>query len=126
MRTMDDLERYLGLSGQPFDKVGEGTYLMQLQPWGVQLVVRWEPPIVLFRMKVMDMPRERREEFLATLLRLNAGGLAHGAYGLENDHVILTDALEAENLDPNEFMATLESFELALSQHRDALARFQH
>jgi len=59
-------------------------------------------------------------------LRLNAGGLAHGAYGLENDHVILTDALEAENLDPNEFMATLESFELALSQHRDALARFQH
>ena len=46
----------------------------------------------------------------------------HGSYGLEGDHVVLTDALELENLDFNEFEASFDSITLALASHLGALA----
>jgi hypothetical protein len=45
----------------------------------------------------------------------------HGAYGLEENEVILTDALEIENLDYTEFLASLESLALAVTSHRHTL-----
>lgn len=124
MRTMDDVERYLGLAGHPFEKVGETTWVVKLLPWEVPLVVHFEPPLVVFRLKVAPLPARNREEFMTTLLKLNANGLVHGAFGLEDGNVVLVDALEVENLDPNEFNATVDAFELALSQHKDTLTRF--
>jgi hypothetical protein len=47
----------------------------------------------------------------------------HAAYGLEQEDVILTETLELENLDFNEFQATIDSFQMALASHREALAR---
>ena len=54
-------------------------------------------------------------------LELNAVDLIHGAYGLEDGEVILSDTLELENLDFSEFRATLESLTLALTSHWDSL-----
>ncbi|MBM4394250.1 MAG: YbjN domain-containing protein [Deltaproteobacteria bacterium] len=124
MRTMDDVERYLGLSGHPFEKVGDGTWVTRIHPADAALVVQWEAPVVVFRLKVMPVPAAGRDAFFAHLLELNATGLAHGAFGLENGSVVLVDALEAENLDANEFTATIDSFELALDQHMATLAKF--
>jgi hypothetical protein len=55
------------------------------------------------------------------LLTLNATDLVHGAYGLEEGDIILTDALEIENLDYSEFLASLESLALAVTSHRHTL-----
>ena len=49
----------------------------------------------------------------------------HGSYGVEGDHVVLTDALELENLDFSEFEASFDSLTLALASHLGALAPYR-
>jgi len=67
----------------------------------------------------------KRGELFRQLLELNARDLVHGSYGLEGDHVVLTDALELENLDFSEFEASFDSLTLALASHLGALAPFR-
>ena len=49
----------------------------------------------------------------------------HGSYGLEGDHVVLTDTLELENLDFSEFEASFDSITLALASHLATLAPYR-
>ena len=74
-------------------------------------------------MKIGSVPEgaEDRLQLYGQLLSLNATDLVHGAYGLEGDDIILTDALEIENLDYSEFLASLESLALAVTSHRHTL-----
>jgi len=60
---------------------------------------------------------------LRKLLEYNAEGLVHTAYGLEKEHIVLSSALELENLDMNELQATLDEVDLALAQQVPLLAR---
>jgi hypothetical protein len=89
-----------------------------------KIVLRLEPPVLVCRINVMDVPHQRKEELFRTLLSLNVRDMLHGAYGLEEDKVILTDALELENLDFNEFQATVEDIALAVVSHHPLLAKF--
>jgi hypothetical protein len=50
------------------------------------------------------------------VLRLNATSLVHSAYGLEGDRLMLSAALELENLDYNELEAVIAEFDLAVAQ----------
>jgi len=43
--------------------------------------------------------------------------VVHGAYGLEDGELILSDTLELENLDYEEVRASVESIQLAASGH---------
>jgi hypothetical protein len=45
----------------------------------------------------------------------------HGAYGLENGQILLSDTLELADLDFSEFQASLESIALALSSYKQNL-----
>jgi hypothetical protein len=63
----------------------------------------------------MEVPKENKEKFYRALLELNAN-LLHGAYSISDDNVVLIDNLEAENLDYNEFQATIDSIILSLTQ----------
>ena len=45
--------------------------------------------------------------------------------GVRMDHVVLTDTLELENLDYNEFEASFDSITLALASHLGALAPYR-
>ena len=47
------------------------------------------------------------------------------SYGLEGDHVVLTDTLELENLDFSEFEASFDSITLALASHLSTLAPYR-
>ena len=87
------------------------------------VVVSWSPPLVVFRSTIGTAPTDAgpRLELLERLLQINATDLVHGAYGLEGDEVIITDALEVENLDYSEFLASLESLSLAVTSHRHQL-----
>jgi hypothetical protein len=51
------------------------------------------------------------------LLELNANDLVHGAYGIAQNSIVLTEALELEHLDYEEFLAAYESMTLALASH---------
>jgi hypothetical protein len=94
---------------------------------GSELVVHYAPPVVILRMRVMELPGQepRRSELFRQLLELNARELIHGSYGIEGDHIVLTDALELADLDFSEFEASFDSITLALATHLGALAPYR-
>ena len=78
---------------------------------------------MLFHVKLMTIPADcDRLRLYEELLRLNATDMVHGAYGLEGNDVIATDTLQGENLDFNEFQASVDSLNLAITAHFRRLA----
>ena len=70
----------------------------------------------------MDLTDEQgSKELYRTLLELNASDVVHGAYGLEDGELILSDTLELETLDFGELQASVESIQLAASGHLDRI-----
>ena len=47
------------------------------------MVITLAGPVVVFRVKVMDLPAHSREELYRTLLELNTTEMMHGAFGIE-------------------------------------------
>ena len=128
MLSRDDLERYLdrlSADGATTTEVEPGFW--RLHPGGAldfDVVVTYTPPVVLLRAKVMDLPRDPAAQgtLARRLLELNATDLLHGAYGVADDAVVLTDALELAHLDYEELRASYESMTLALASHVRELA----
>jgi hypothetical protein len=89
------------------------------------LMVSLAGPIVVFRLKMMDVPAARREALFETLLRLNTTELFHCAFGLEGNAVVLGGALELENLDYNEFQAVIDDISMAVSKQYPVLSKFR-
>jgi hypothetical protein len=73
----------------------------------------------------MEIPKDRREYFFKLLLELNATNMVHGAYGIEGDNVVLIDTLQTENLDFNEFQASLDALLMASTQDYQKLNAFR-
>ena len=89
------------------------------------IAVMFADPLVVIRVQVMDAPRQKREEFFAKLLELNASDMIHGAYGLEGDKVVIIDTLEYGTLDYSGFRAVLDAISLSLSQHYPILSVYR-
>ena len=84
------------------------------------MVVHYADALLLIRMKLMDLPEDlgdRAVDLYRTLLELNASDVVHGAYGIEEGELILSNTLELETLDFHELQASVESIELAASGH---------
>jgi hypothetical protein len=128
MVTREDVESFLLRTQLDFEEVEAGMWLVQGQSNGYRLVVNHVPPLLVLRAKVLDVPSDqtRCAELYRRLLELNAGDLVHGAYALEEGDIILTDALELENLDFNEFQASIDSIQMALASHMESLAPFRN
>lgn len=129
MVTRDDIQSFIDrLEGGAVEsrEVEPGLWVVK-SAQGAEVVVTYAPPVVILRVRVMEPPEpvERRSALFRQLLEFNARDLVHGSYGLEGDHVVLTDALELENLDFGEFEASYDSLTLALSSHLSALAPFR-
>ena len=75
----------------------------------------------------MEVPEDEGScgRLFRRLLELNASDLVHGAYGVEEGDVILSESLELENLDFNEFQASVDSMQLALASHLETLSPFR-
>ena len=126
MKTKEDIEGYLIRMEFPFEEIEDGLWVIHDEVSHVDnIVVLYDPPIVVFRVKLMEVPAQRREEFFEYLLRLNATQMVHGAYGIENNNVVLIDTLQAENLDFNEFQASVEALAMAITQDYDKLTAFR-
>jgi uncharacterized membrane-anchored protein YitT (DUF2179 family) len=58
-------------------------------------------------------------------LELNLTDLAHGAYALEENNVVLVDTLQSEYLDLNELQASIESLAFAAVQNYEELSSYR-
>jgi len=126
MATREQVEGYLLQAGLDHDEIGDGMWLAGASN-GPGIVISYSPPLLVFRMKVMDLPADeaRCAQLYRRLLELNATDLVHAAYALEEGDVILTATMPVENLDFNEFQATIDSFQVALASHLESLAEFR-
>lgn len=127
MVTREDVESFLVRSEQEFEEVEPGMWVVAGGEDGGNLVIHLSPPLLLLRVKVMEVPGDARKstELYRRLLELNAIDMVHGSYGIEEDDVILSDALELENLDFNEFQAAIDSMQVALASHLESLAQYR-
>lgn len=122
MVTREDVESYLIRMDADFDEVDDGMFLVRTENEGAPIVVHHSEPLLLVRMKVMDLPGDGAEAdglapLYETLLRLNATDVVHGAYGIEEGELILCDTLQLGTLDFEELRASLESIHLAATTH---------
>jgi hypothetical protein len=128
MVNREELEKFLDRlsnEGATYHEVEPG--LWTVHPGGeldMSVVVHHSPPVVVLRVKVMDTPTNdaTSARLNRRLLELNATDLLHGSYGIDNGQIVLTEALELEHLDFQEFLAAYESITLALASHLRELA----
>lgn len=123
MKTAEDVESYLLRSGISYEQIKPGIWLLKLDGTD-NFVISIAGPVVVFRVKVMDLPGSDRETLFRTLLSLNTSEMVHGAFGLEGDSVVIVHALELENLDLNEFQAVIDDVSMAISKQYPVLARW--
>jgi len=131
MVTKEDIEGWLNrlsAEGVSYSEVEPGLWV--IRPSGeldFSVVVHYSPPVVLLRVKVMTLPTHAGT--LATLsrrlLELNATDLVHGSYGIEDESIVMTEALELSHLDYEEFLAAYESITVALASHLRELGSYR-
>lgn len=118
MRTKDDVEQYLLDLDTPYEVIKDGVYRLDDDvPEVDDVVIVVSEPLVIFSARLMKVPARNREAFYRQLLEYNATELVAGAYGIDGDDVMITDTLQLENLDFNEFQASLESLAYAIHEH---------
>ena len=123
MVTKEDIEGWLNRlaqEGPTFSEVEPGLWVVK--PEGeldFSVVVNFSPPVVLMRVKVMTLPSnaDAAATLNRRLLELNATDLVHGSYGIEENSIVMTEALELSHLDYEEFQAAFESITVALASH---------
>ena len=131
MLNRDDIEGFLDRltsEGVNYEEIEHGLWVVR--PGGnleLDVVVHYSPPVVLLRVKVMNVPADdgKCADLNRRLLELNANDLVHGAYGITQDSIVLTEALELEHLDFEEFLAAYESMTLALASHLREFATYR-
>ena len=131
MVNKEDVERFLdrlSADGATYSELEPGLWIVK--PSGeldFSVVVHFSPPVVVLRVKVMTLPTDTTS--LATLsrrlLELNATDLVHGSYGIEDDSIVMTEALELSHLDYEEFLAAYESITVALASHLRELGSYR-
>jgi hypothetical protein len=121
MVTTEDLESYLIRMDVEYQEVAEGMYLVRGRNDDLPIVVNHSPPLLIVRMKVMELPRDVDPSLFRTLLELNATDLVHGAYGIEENELILSHTFLLETLDFQELQAALESVQMAASGHMERI-----
>jgi hypothetical protein len=131
MVTREDIESFLdrlAADGASYDELEPGLWVVK--PSGAldfTVVVHYSPPVVLLRVKVMNLPKDgaKTAALNRRLLQLNASDLVHGSYGIEQEHVVLIEALELAHLDFEEFLASYEGITLALASHLREIATYR-
>lgn len=129
MVSREELEGFierLEAEGVQTRVVEPGLWVLTAGTDGPEVVVHHNPPVVVLRVRVMRLPDgPQKPELYRHLLELNATDLVHGSYGIDGNDIVLSDALELENLDFTEFQASFDSMTLALASHLSTLAPYR-
>lgn len=123
MKGPADVESYLLKSGLAFEPIAAEMWNVKAEH--ENLVVSIAGPLVVFRVKVMDLPAQNREALYEALLRLNTTELVHGAFGIESQSIVIGHALLLENMDFNEFQAVIDDITMAVTKHYPTLSKFR-
>jgi hypothetical protein len=131
MRTREEIEGFLdrlAAEGVSYTEIEPGLWVVK--PSGAldfDVVVHYSPPVVVLRVKVMNVPKDegRAATLSRRLLQLNATDLVHGSYGIEREAIVIREALELAHLDYEEFLASYEGMTLALASHLRELGAFR-
>ncbi len=117
--TNEKIEAYIIDLGLPFEEVQEGLWLVHDEIDFIDnIVVYHNPPVLTFRVKLADSPEpEEQPELYRRLLELNATSMVAGAYGLEDDAVVIVESLQSDSLTQNEFQAAIDTITLAVREH---------
>ena len=125
----DLIEGYLVRSNIPYDTIGEGMWVVHDEVDQVDnIVITLAPPVVMFRVKLMELPENEAERaaLCRKLLELNASSMIAGAYAIEGQAVVAVETLQSENLDINEFQAAIDGLTLAITEHYELLRGYHH
>ena len=130
MVTREDIESWLDRldpEATSVEEIESGMWVVR--PGGaldLDVVVTYSPPVVLLRVKVMNLPADdgKCSTLSRRLLELNATDLVHGSYGISADAIVLTEALELAHLDYEEFLAAYEGMTMALTSHLRELSSY--
>jgi hypothetical protein len=130
MVTKEDIEGFLNRlsDGGSHREIEPGTWVVK--PGGAldfDVIIHFSPPVVVISVKVMNVPGDKKVEATLNrrLLELNASDLVHGAYGIEEDDIVMSEALELSHLDYEEFEAAYESITVALASHLREIGSFR-
>ncbi len=117
MRSPEDLENYFVELELPYERLDDSMWVIHNEGESHHnVVIYMAGTAVTLRVKLFDAPQSNELTIYRRLLELNATEMVHGAYGLEDNAVVITDALELENLDVNELQATIDAIGLACVQ----------
>ena len=118
MANSQTIETFLARTGIPYRGVGDGTWLLdddgdEIPPMAIGLA----PPLIVFNCRVAPITDSAGTDYLRRLLELNATEMTSGAYGVIDNWVVVTETLQSENLDYNEFNSAVEGIVMSLSSH---------
>ena len=94
MASLDDVQSFverLEEVGLTSEEIEPGLWVLSVDGGRGQIVVNFAPPVVVFRVNVMDLPADsaKRTALMQKLLELNATDLVHGSYGIEDSSIVL-------------------------------------
>ncbi len=103
----------------------EGIFIVSNEPEGISnLIICVASPIVIFEQFIFEI-KEQGDNVYKSLLQKNRD-IIHGAFVLDDSgrKVIFRDSLQVENLDQNEFEATINSLSVLLSEYSEQIINF--
>jgi hypothetical protein len=114
----EDIEIYLDKSGFPYERLEEGIWKVDVPEDRVEgIVVSHVPPVVVLEVRLMQVPQGASTAFYRRLLEANVKDITHGAFGIEDEYVLLIDTLQSESLDLGELKASIQSLSFSVVQY---------
>jgi phage shock protein A len=106
-----------------YQKIKENLWLLDDEEHSLHgVAIMHADPFVIFRVEIMDSPKNNLLELYTKLLELNAVDVIHGAYALEKKKIVLLNTLQYDIMDYEDFRAALDSFSFALTEHYPILS----
>jgi hypothetical protein len=127
MANERDVERYFEELGYDYEMLGPTMWVVDAAVEGGfgKVVVSYSPPLVVLRLKVVELTKGRDDaKLFRALLEANARDVVHGAFGLEDNAIVVVDTLEAEYLDVVELQASVDGMAFAAATILPRLEKF--
>ena len=102
----------------------EELFIIEKEETGItNMVIDCESPILIFEQFLFEVKNDSLEMYKALLMKNR--DIIHGAFVLTNENKLMfRDTLQVDNLDLNEFQATLNALEILLSEYANELIAF--
>ena len=127
MQSKEKLVSYLNKLSLNYEELSPNTWIIKGLAKGIEnVVVAAIDPVIIVRVKVMEVPAGNREKLFEKLLTLNSTDMLHGAYAIDGGNIFIINTLVAETMDLEELQATLDAIAIALTSHYKVLQEYRN